>query len=218
MVEWHTPEPHGPMERERIELDPITPTANIEKPIITIGDLGVTIPEIDQTGKFRNLVEVAQANIRRGAGKLQLMLQVGPDSAIGGRPKAYGKEVREALREVFLANEALLVGAEMPTSMNNLSGFDGQRGAFTEETRRKHLDEVRDAIQFVADVGQGGGVDIVSFEFPRALFNADWNKIDKKTGKPLFEEAGEKVVSVVDERNGQVPPGQSQARTSFVHC
>ena len=196
MVEWHTSEPHGPMERERIELDPIKPTANVEEPIITIGELGVTIPEHDPAGRFKNLVEVAQAHIRKGVGRLQLVLQTSPDTPMGGRPKGYGKEVREALREVFMANEALLVGTEMPTSMNNLSGWDAQRGAFTEETRRKHLDEVRDAIRFQADVGQGGGVDVVSWEFPRPLFNAEWNKPDKKTGKPLFEESTLKLSGV----------------------
>ncbi len=202
-MEFHTAEPHGPLERESINLDPIKPTANIEEPIIPIGELGVTFPEHDQAGRFKNMLQFAQAQLRAGVGKLQLALQTPPESAIGGRPKAYGKEFREKMREIFLANEAQFVGAEMPTSMNNLSGFNQQQNVFDEETRMRHLDEVRDAIKFVADVGQGGGVDIVSWEYPRQVFNAPWNKPDKQ-GKQIFEEAGERIVQIVDDRNGRV--------------
>jgi hypothetical protein len=67
---------------------------------------------------------------------------------------------------------------------------------------KRDMDEVKDAIKFAADVGQGGGVDIVSWEYARPLFNADWNQ-DKK-GQPIFEDTGEPIVQVVDERTGRI--------------
>ena len=204
MSEFKT-QPYNPMERqahETIELDPARSSANIEEPIIPISELGQTIPEHDPAGRFKNVIQVAQAAIRRGAGKMQLMLQTPSEQAVGGRPKAYGPEVREQLREVFKANEAMLSGIEMPTSINNLSGYDPQRGTFDDEKMKRDMDEVKDAIKFAADVGEGGGVDILSWEYARPLFNAPWNKDDK--GNPIFEEPGEPVVQIVDERTGRI--------------
>ncbi|MBW3001820.1 sugar phosphate isomerase/epimerase [Candidatus Woesearchaeota archaeon] len=204
MAEWRT-QPYNPMDRqyhETIEIEPARSHANIEEPIIPISELGQTIPERDPAGRFKNIIQTAQAAIRRGAGKMQLMLMTPPESAVGGRPKAYGKEVREVLKDVFKANEAMLSGVEMPSAMNNLSGYDPQRGTFDDEKMKRDMDEVKDAIKFAADVGQGGGVDIVSWEYARPLFNADWNQ-DKK-GQPIFEDTGEPIVQVVDERTGRI--------------
>ncbi|MBW3005080.1 hypothetical protein KY310_04580, partial [Candidatus Woesearchaeota archaeon] len=204
MAEFRTQQ-YNPMDRqyhETIELSPVKSNANIEEPIIPISELGQTIPERDPAGRFKNVIQVAQAAIRRGAGKMQLILMTPPEAAIGGRPKAYGPEVREVLKDVFKANEAMLSGIEMPTAMNNLSGYDPQRGTFDDEKMKRDMDEVKDAIKFAADIGQGGGVDIVSWEYARPLFDAPWNK-DKK-GQPLFEESGEPVVQIVDERTGRI--------------
>ena len=205
MAEFRT-QPYNPMDRqyhETIELDPARPHANIEEPIIPISQLGQTIPEHDPAGRFKNVIQVAQAAIRRGAGVMQLMLQTTPDQAVGGRPKGYGPEVREQLREVFKANEAILSGMEMPTAINNLSGYNPQQGTFDDERQKRDMDEVKDAIRFAADVAEGGGIDVLSWEYARPLFNASWNTKDKE-GKPLFEETGEPIVQVVDQRTGRI--------------
>ena len=141
----------------------------IEGPIITIGELGQTVPETDPSGKFKNMVQGVQAALRGGSKNIQLVMTVPPNSPMGGRPKAYGAEVRQAMREMFVANDANLIGIEMPTSMNNLSGFDAQQGVFSATTREKYMDEVKEAIRFASDVGQGGGIDIVSWEFERPI-------------------------------------------------
>jgi hypothetical protein len=199
MVEFNTPS-YTAMDRqyhERIEVDPVRASANIEEPIIPIGELGQTIVEVDPTGRHKNMIQVAQAAIRSGAKKMQLMIQTQPGSPMGGL-KSHGKEVREQMREVFKANEAILEGIEMPTAMSNLSGYDPQRGTFDDEKLKQNMDEVKDAIRFAADVAQGGEVDILSWEFARPLFNAEWNK------DGMFEESGEPMVQVVDERTGQI--------------
>jgi len=204
MADFGTPS-YNSMDRqyhETIEVDPVKSNANIEEPIIPISQLGQTIPEHDPAGRFKNVIQVAQAAIRRGAGVMQLMLQTPPDSAAGGRPKGYGPEVREQLREVFKANEAILSGMEMPTQINNLSGYNPQQQSFDDEKQKRDMDEVKDAIRFAADVAEGGGIDVLSWEFARPVLDAPWNA-DKK-GKPIFEDTGEPIVQVVDARTGRI--------------
>ena len=180
----------------------VSPSANIEEPVFTLGDIGQTVPEVDPSGRLKNIVQTVQAALRSGAGQLQLVLMVPPESAIGGRPKAYGKEVRTALKDLLYANKANLVGIELPTALNNLSGMNMQRGTLDEDTRKRHLDEVKDAIQFAAEVAGGGGIDIVSWEAPRTLISPKWNQQGKWKG--VFKMPGQDEIIVVDDRTGAI--------------
>lgn len=184
---------------------------NIEEPIIPLSELGETVVEKDpRTGA--NILQTMTAAIRAGAGTVQLVMTTPPDSAIGGRAKAYGHEVREAIRELALANEVHITGVELPTAISNLSGYNQQSGTISDEARFQALNEVRDAIRFVADVAQGGGVDIFSVEYPRTAFDAQWNEIEgyDNKGNPIFrfqmypEEHERAVKHLVDDRNGRV--------------
>ncbi len=203
MVEFRTMY-YGPMDREYHQAVTETPQpVAVEEPIFTIDQLGETVPEHDPTGRFKNIIQTTQAAIRGGAGTVQLVLMTPPESAIGGRPKAYGKEVRETLKEVALANKVNIAGVELPTGLNNLSGFDYQNLVFSDEKRKNSLDEVKDAIRFAADVGQGGGVDIVSWEFPRGVNEAPWQEKDPLS-KGKFEQVGEQRIGwLVDRRTGR---------------
>jgi hypothetical protein len=196
---------YGPMDREyhqAISEAPKDYGPSLEAPILPINQLGETVPEHDPSGRFKNIIQTTQAAIRGGAGTLQLVMMTPPESAIGGRPKAYGKEVREALKEVALASKVNIAGVELPTALNNLAGFDYQNLVFSDEKRKQSLDEVKDAIKFAADVGRGGGVDIVSWEFPRGINEADWNK--PKEGKlPFVQEGEQRIGWLVDDRTGR---------------
>ena len=198
MVEFRTLN-YSPMDRgyhQAIQDIPVE-RPSVEEPIIPISELGTTVPEHDPAGRFKNIVQSIQAEIRKGAGTLQLIMMTPPDSPMGGRPKAYGKEVRQAIREVALANQVAIKGVEMPTAMNNLSGFDHQNLVFSDEKRARDIREIKDAIKFVAETTQGGGIDIVSWEFPRQINDAPWNKGE-------FEQVGEQPIGwLVDERNGR---------------
>ncbi len=197
---------------ERVDVEPLRENPDIEKPIFPISEIGQTFPEQDPTGRFKNVIQTAQAAIRAGAGTLQLIMMTPPESAIGGRFKAYGAEVREALREVAKASEVKMRGIEMPTSMNNLSGWDLQRNRFSEELRRRYMDEIRDGIRFAAEVMDGGGIDMVSWEFQRGINDAAWNKeqqITLRSGEKAkikpFSAPGEiEIIQVVDTTTGQV--------------
>ena len=211
MVEFRT-EYYTPMDRgyhERAEMAPIRSDANIEQPI-TVGDIGQTVPEHDPSGRFKNILQNVQAAIRGGTGNLQLVFQTPIESAIGGRPKSYGEEVRTAIREVAMAGEVQITGMEMPTSLTNLSGWDQQRNVVDEEKRQRDLDEVKEMVRFAAEVGQGGGVDIVSWEYDRPVHRASWWKegsADAKSFERLAkEEKRKEEIRFVDERSGQVVP------------
>jgi hypothetical protein len=199
MVEFNTSPTYHPLDRAEEFMS--EEDVQIEKPIFPISQLGATVPEHDPV--FKNMVQTVQANIRRGVGQMQLMLQTPAESAIGGRPKAYGKEIREAIKEVIKANEVQIKGIEMPTqSVNNLSGFDPQQRVFDEEKRLRNIKEVEDALRFAADIGGGGGVDLVSFEFPRPINDARWQKKDKYGN--FLNEGETSLNGCVDTRTGQV--------------
>lgn len=182
----------------------LEPGARLERPIVPLYEVGQTVPETDPSGRFKTLVQNVQAQIRGGAGKLQLVFTVPHTSALGGRPHAHGNEEREILRSIMRENDVELTGVEMPTSLNNMSGLDLERGKLSEETRKKHMDEVRNAMRFLADTGGGGGIDIVSFEFPRTFSGASWNK--DKEGNPMFKTSAGKEEKpelwLVDKRSG----------------
>ncbi len=205
MVEFQT-EYYTPMDRgyhERVEFEPIRSSANIEEPIIPISQLGQTVPE---HGRTQNIMQNVQAAIRAGAGNIQIVFETPIESALGGRPKAYGEEVRQAMRELALANEVAITGMEMPTSLNNMSGWDRQRNIVDEEKRQRDLDEVKDMIRFAANVAQGGGVDIVSWEYDRPVHRAQWFKEgipEEKAFKRLIdEEKKREELFLVDKRSG----------------
>ncbi len=199
------PDYYTPMDRQYHGSMPEERQKKIEEPIFPIQRLGATVPEIDRAGRFKNFVQHVQATMRSGVGQIQLVLETHPDTALGGYVKAYGKEVREALREIQKANDAMIVGIEMPTSFSNLTGMDPQGRSMTEEKRREQLEAVRDAINFAAEATQGGGVDMVSFEFQRPFFDQKWNKQAEPRQK-LFElspdEEKKASIQFVDERTG----------------
>ncbi|MBN1644782.1 sugar phosphate isomerase/epimerase [Candidatus Woesearchaeota archaeon] len=198
MVEFQT-DYYTPMDREyEVGIaSGVGKQTKIEEPIVSIGELGQTVPEIDPAGKFKNMVQGVQAAMRAGSKNIQLVMSTPVTSPMGGRPKAYGQEVRQAMKDAFLANDARLIGIELPSSMNNLSGFDQQQGVFSETTRQKHMDEVKEAIRFASDVGQGGGIDVVSWEFQRPISNI----APESEG---FQPEEEEVLQVVDSKTGRI--------------
>ncbi len=210
MVEFRT-EYYTPMDRgyhERIELEPARPEAALEQPVVPIAQIGQTVPEHDPTGRFKNVIQNVQAAIRGGTGNIQLVFQTPLENPIGGRPKGYGEEVRRAIKEVAMANEVLFTGMEMPTSLSNLSGWDPQRNIVDEEKRQRDLDEVKEMIKFAAEVGQGGGVDVLSWEYDRPIHRAHWWKPGSKEEKAFErlakEEKTKEDIRFVDIRSGQV--------------
>lgn len=186
-------------------IPPVSDEPVLEEPIVPLRQLGSTVPEKLPTGA--NILQNTEAAIRAGQPNIQFVFTTQANQAIGGRPKAYGTEVREALRSMAKVNEVFIEGVEVPSGSVNLTGFDQQNG-FTEEKRQHDLDEIRDYIKFAADVGGGGGVDIWAAEFPRTIFDAAWNRTDPQSNTPMFEmykgEADQATKVLVDKSSGRV--------------
>ena len=202
---------YTPMDQEyHNEVQRNTQRSNIEKPIFPISLIGQTIPEVDRSGRSRNIVEGVDAAFRGGAGNIQIVMQgIGQTGAPeGGGPRAYGEDVRESIREVQKAAGGKITGVELPTSLNNLTGFSQQ--GFNEDQRRLGLDEVKDAIKFVGDISGGGGVDIVSFEFPRNFSDAKWANRESESlnvkESELFTQREKEMALLVDKDTGKIVP------------
>ncbi|MBW2967385.1 sugar phosphate isomerase/epimerase [Candidatus Woesearchaeota archaeon] len=198
---------YTPMDREYHE--PPAEEPQIEKPILAVNELGVTVPEKHPvTGG--HMIQNVESAIRMGASKMQLIMTTPHTSAMGGGAKMHGKDVRESIRELARANNVQIEGLEMPTSsMTNLSGYDPQGGRYVSEQKRdQDLKEVKDAIKFIADVAGGGGVDIWSQEFARDIYDAKWNTKKEDKWFDAFEaykaEEQFSMAHVVDRRTGRV--------------
>lgn len=197
MVEFKKGGYYMPMDRQYYSSEDISP--KLEDPIVPISKLGETVPE---SLGGRNIIQTTQAAIRGGASTLQLVGMIQGTSVVtapGAMGARYGQEVRQALREVIAAAgpDVNIVGIEMPTSMKNFNGMT-QRG-FSEQARKETLSQVKEAVQFVADINRGGGVDMVSFEFDRPR-----SKLKQEDQKLFDIHSEEKMFSMVDDRTGEI--------------
>ncbi|MDI3544158.1 MAG: hypothetical protein PWQ28_439 [Candidatus Woesearchaeota archaeon] len=167
---------------------------------LSISRIGTTITEGQGAGgTFRETLTNA---MRLGVRRVELALQ-----AAGSQPRtgaeSYGKALRQDIKDMAKVNKIKIHSVHSPVQVGNLSGL-GSRG-FSEEEREAELNEVKKAIDFAADVSEGGTSIVVhTGEFPRNI--SDVNAYEKNGIK--FEaypgEEEKKIFSLVDERTGQV--------------
>ncbi len=203
-MQWN----YSPMDRDYYKR-PALQTITAEKPTFPITEIGQTVAIPDPAGRFKSAAQGVQAAIRGGAGVLQMVIAQPHNTPFGGM-RSIGREQRQALKEAIEVNKVKFAGVEMPTSsFTNMSGYDARSNRISEELRKSNLDEIREAIQFVAEVGGGGGVDAVAFEFDRPIFGLDPKKNpETKPGKRIFEgypnEEKQAEIRFVDPRSGQI--------------
>ncbi len=190
---------YTPMDRGYLgnNVKDISPDANIEQPIVPIKELGQSVTEGRQ---FGTLIQSSTAAIRAGAGQIELQ----PGMGGGEEPlgvESYGKDAREALRELAKVNEITFSSVHTPPQIGNMSGFNPQQGGFSDEYRKKEIEEVRAAILFAAETTQGGAVVVHTGEFQRPMFDAPWNK--QEQFKSYEEEPERAIKPLVDIRTGK---------------
>ncbi|MBI2136128.1 hypothetical protein HYU06_03585 [Candidatus Woesearchaeota archaeon] len=212
---------YHPMDRDystsgnsSVDLDS-APQMAIEQPInsepnpITIADVGQSVTEGNRFGMFRQSINAA---IRIGARKIELQTQMGGGAEPVGA-ESYGKASREELREIARANQIEFQAVHAPTQIGNLSGFvprQGGAGDFSDEHRKAAIEEIKKAIDFSADVAQGGAVVVHTGEYHRPLSEQKWAKEYDQSGKERYkflsykEEPERAVLYMVDKRNGRV--------------
>jgi hypothetical protein len=198
----------GPQEINRF-IDGGQPKAP-SGPITPISKLGATFAEKGPTGQ-QNVLTSLLSSIRQGSGQLQLACQVDPAAAMGGGISSIGKDMRQAIKEVIKVSGVDWQGLEMPTSaMSNVSGFNPQQGGFSEQKRQTDQRHIKDAIQFAAEIGAGGGVDIWSQEFFRGIHNAGFNKDGTFVDFDGFDENRDATMYLVDKRTGKIQQFSAQ--------
>ena len=146
------------------------------------------------------------AKIRTGAKTLELGLgnRPGGKGGQGGHSAGmYGEKQRQALRESAKANR---VDFTLHTSVG-VQGLAGQgQGQFSREAKEMSLQEIKRALEFASDVGQGGPVVVHTGEFNRPIKSAKWNQDsewkDKFEWYENEEDRGD--YQVVDTRTGQI--------------
>jgi sugar phosphate isomerase/epimerase len=153
--------------------------------------------------------EGLKANVFRGAKVVELGFMgggKGSRSQAGKHtPESYGTREREEMRELAKINE-MEVSTHASPNIGYAAGFSPQQGVFSPEMRENVLHEVERAIDFAADVGQGGPVVMHIGEFSRPMFDIERDK----QGKPItpFEhfpdEYKKAPILMVDKDNGRV--------------
>ncbi len=188
-----------------------TGAANLEKPVgyarqeplLDTDQIGQTVAEGRAGGG--TFIESAQAAIRKGAGSLELSA-----SAVGSEPSvgvaSYGVDKRQELREIARANEVNIASVHTPTQVGNLSGFAGPEKGFVDEQREAFVNEVKQAVNFAADVTGGGAVVVHTGEFQRPMSEQTWAYDDygRLMFKHYHEEPERAVMRLVDDRTGKV--------------
>ena len=187
----------GPLPREEID------TRGLEDPIIPLASIGSSVTE---GSRFGNFIQSTQQAIRMGAGRLELVAQM------GGRHEAegvenYGQDARQELRDIMRVNEVKIHSVHSPSNIGNMSGYNPQERGFNEEYRKTEIEEIKKAIDFASDVTQGGSIVVHTGEFMRDMTRSKWNKRMSDGDyefKSYEEEPERQVLYMVDDRNGKL--------------
>lgn len=170
---------------------------------IGVKDIGWGLP----MGIGAQNVQGIAAKIREGAGAIEIQFPgVMTGNRQGQTPGMYGKEQREAIRELAQINEVNIT----THSGFGIMGFAGmdQHGNFSKDQRKIAVDEIRRAIEFAADAAKGGSVVVHTGEFPRPISEQPWAQSkEAPQGYKFFsysEEPERAVFRLVDDRTGQL--------------
>jgi len=198
----------NPMDRAYDSHDHSHNHERSEKELKSTGDVGIGIGDLGMSlglGPVPNVNAVA-AKLRPGTKNLEFVFMgTGKGSGQGQTPGMYGEKQRQAFREMGKANKVNFT-THSTVGIYGLSGMD-QQGNFSKASKNYSLDELKRAIKFASDVGQGGPVVVHTGEFSRPIVDAAWNqKEDGYKGKfQMFDdEEGKTSYKVVDSRHGNL--------------
>lgn len=175
---------------------------------------GIPVNKIGTTSApMRDQLEELKAKIRVGMSKVELgFWGAGKGSQQNPTPGTYGRDERTAMRELAKVNQIELTTHATPVGIGPLSGIDLQRGQYSDEARKFAIDEVKRAVEFAAEVTDGGAIVLHAGEYNRPIIEGGLSS-DEQLGvrdldRPLFmehEDAKNKaMLAVVDEQTGQV--------------
>ncbi|MFT4311760.1 MAG: TIM barrel protein [Candidatus Woesearchaeota archaeon] len=177
------------------------------EPIFGIRTIGTT-KWVDQSNP--SPTGAIQSAIRMGAGTIEICA---PGTG-RGNPQAptfeqFDQNQREAIREIIRVNKGT-VDVQTHASPNvTLSGLG--RDGFTEEQRRRNIEEVQKAVDFAAEAVGGGSVVVHTGEFPRTIGSKRVGGYNREGQEYQFEghdkEDQDAQYILVDSKTGQLIKG-----------
>ncbi len=197
MVEFGTGY-HMPMDRDYGHSTPHDNATN---------DVGVGIGDFGQSlglGPVPN-VHAIKSKLYPGIKKMEFVFTgANKGSGQGQTPEMYGKKQRQALVEIGAANKVDFT-THATVGVYGLAGQTQQ--GFSKQQKSMSVQEIKRAIEFASDVGQGGPVVVHTGEFHRPLIDAEWNRADspwKGKFRMYEDEEGRTTYQVIDSRSGGV--------------
>lgn len=166
-----------------------------------------------------DVLEGTRSAINMGAGSIELGFTGAAKGSLGQgstTPEMFGKEKREAIRQMAKVNDVQLT-THATVATQGLAGFDNQRGQFSDGASATSMHEIQRAVDFAADTARGGPVTIHTSEFPREIREIPGKEFepyplgeyrDPETGEIKREVPKEEMVALVDKRTGKIMPFQ----------
>ncbi len=170
-------------------------------------DVGIGISDIGMSlavGPVPNVPAIG-AKLRAGMKTLEIgFTGAGKGSGQQQTPEFYGKKQREALVEMGRANEVNFT-THASFGVQGLAGMD-QQGNFSKSSKNFSLQEIKRAVEFAADVANGGPIVVHTGEFQRPITGTEWNTQGEYANKfRMYEHEEEReTYRVVDARTGGV--------------
>lgn len=137
------------------------------------GDFGMGA---SMMANYQDPIQGLQADVRKGAGHIEFS-----PSLNGQGMKSFSKvsaEKRRALREIKKAND-VTIGTHADANVTGLTGFDSQRFSFDENRRHESISKIKEAIDFAADVSEGGAITFHAGDFLRPVAGTTWSNGEK---------------------------------------
>ncbi len=170
----------------------------VEKIDLSTKDIGMSMGIGDPWVNIKTAVHAGASHIElgfMGMGKGSI------NNPTGVTPELIGKDKREDIRQFAKVNRVKL----STHASANVIGFTGMKErAFSEEAREQAQTEVKRAVDFAADVAEGGAVVIHTGEFPRPIIEAPGGKFGILGKERREEEAKKAMAGLVDKRTGEI--------------
>lgn len=221
---------YGAMDRPAYESVTDPDTAGSGGSITTVSEMGIGINDIGMSvplGISAPNVQGVYSKIRSGVSKMELGF---PGAVSGNRqahtPEMYGKDQRQAMRELGEINEVEFTthSAYQIMGMTGAVEQGGDLYKFDMNRARMGQHEVDRAIDFAADISKGGSVVVHTGEFERPLTDMYLLGSDKNLsigdGRIMFKkrltEDKDAKFYLIDDRTGQaMSTVEKDRRVSF---
>ncbi|MGM5483701.1 MAG: hypothetical protein ACQER9_02165 [Nanobdellota archaeon] len=160
------------------------------------GDFGIGAAMM---ANYQDPLQGLQADIRAGTGHIEFAPSIQQGQGYHSFTKI-GKEKRQAMKDLAKLNETT-ISTHAHAGVTGLSGFNEQNYSFNEQQRQHNVNEVKKAIDFAAEVANGGSITFHSGEFARPMAGRKW-------GGQSFEayegESEDTILAVYDKTNDQI--------------